>query len=275
MSEQEEMRRRYRDFPDRDKWVNEAFFGLSQVAPLLEKIAGGGRVLEVGSGTGILLNIISRRYPQLRIEGIEPVGEGFQIVDAYHRALPPSLKLHKCGYEDFCAEDGRRYQLIFAVNVFEHLHDWRHFLRFAHARLADDGRCVLLFPNYTFPYEPHFSLPIFFGKALTHRLFRRAIEGYERAHGCAGYWNSLNFVTYMQVKKACARIGLAHEFDTKILREMLGRMATDAAYRERQKRLSVIAAVVKALYLDLPFNWGVLRNFTPYLKLELRRAEPA
>jgi len=261
---------RYKDFPDRDKWVNEAFFGRRQVAPYLDALGRGDAVLEVGSGPGILLSLLTRQYPHLRIEGVEPVGGGFQIVDAYHAALASSVSLHKCGYEAFRTK--RRYRLIFLINVFEHLPDWRHFLRFVREHLADDGCCVMSFPNYTFPYEPHFSLPIIVNRAVTYRLFRGAITRYEREHNCAGYWDSLNFVTYRQVKRACAQIGLAHTFDAGILREMIERMNTDAAYRERQVRLTALAAMVRALRLDRPFTWGVLRNFTPYLKLELRRA---
>ncbi|MGR3914192.1 MAG: class I SAM-dependent methyltransferase [Gammaproteobacteria bacterium] len=270
MNQRAAMLQRYKDFPDCDKWVNEAFFGQRQVKPYLDALAPGARVLEVGSGPGILLAHLTRHYARLRIEGIEPVGRGFQIVDDYHVALASSVTLHRCGYEAFRTE--RRYQLIFLINVFEHLPDWRHFLRFVRARLTDHGRCVMLFPNYAFPYEPHFSLPIIVNQAVTRRLFHRAITRYEKAHNCAGYWDSVNFVTYAQVKKALARTALAHVFDTEIVREMLGRMNTDAAYRTRQKRLIYLAAIVKMLRLDRPFTWGVLRNFTPYLKLEIRRA---
>ena len=45
--------------------------------------------------------------------------------------------------------------------------DWRDFLSFANNSLAENGRLIILCPNYGFPYESHFHLPIIVNKSLT------------------------------------------------------------------------------------------------------------
>ena len=68
-----------------------------------------------------------------------------------------------------------KYDLIYCVNVFEHLNDWRKFLLVATEWLSKDGKIVILCPNYGFPYESHFRIPIFMNKAFTYKIFNSFI----------------------------------------------------------------------------------------------------
>ena len=153
--------------------IAEAGNGFALMAPYLDALPAGARVLEVGSGAAILLAQLTQSYPHVAITGLEPIGAGFAFAEATLDRLTQTipLDLRRVGYEGLTGDE--RFDLIFSINVFEHLPDWRDFLRFTAERLTPTGRCVIYCPNYGLPYESHFSLPIIASKALTRRIFRR------------------------------------------------------------------------------------------------------
>ena len=53
-------------------WKAEALFGLSKIFPYLDGLKNGSRVLEIGSGSGILLCELKSRYNKYTFKGIEP-----------------------------------------------------------------------------------------------------------------------------------------------------------------------------------------------------------
>ena len=60
--------------------------------------------------------------------------------------------------------------------------------------LTPSGKLIILCPNYGFPFESHFSIPIIFNKKLTALIFKKRIEIFEKINACEGLWDSLNFV---------------------------------------------------------------------------------
>ena len=224
--------------------LNEAAFGYIQIRPYLAECREEARVLEVGSGPCVLLSQLKRDYPNFDVTGIEPIGPGFDRFEEVLETLSSEYRfnLFRGGYEQFDAPGA--FDLIFSINVFEHLPDWRHFLGFAKERLAPGGKCVILCPNYGFPYESHFGLPIVFGKRTTHRLFRQRIERYENENDCRGLWSSLNFVTWNQVRRHAASAGLDVEFDTTVLTTMIERLGYDEAFAQRLASISRMANIL-------------------------------
>ena len=196
-----ELRSTLESFENSQTILNEAEFGYRYIKKYLQDCDTGAQVLEIGSGPCVLISQLKIDFPHLNITGIEPIGPGF---DNFEDTLQQLIKkygfnLIQTGYEDFNAT--RRFDFIFLVNVFEHLDDWRHFLEFVSKKLKRDGKCVILCPNYGFPYESHFGLPIVVNKKLTYLLFGKKIERYETKHGCEGLWESLNFVKWSGVNK--------------------------------------------------------------------------
>ena len=55
--------------------VNQAIFGFSEIKSYLAKKEVRS-ILEIGSGTGILLNEIKTHYPKIKITGLEPFQSG-------------------------------------------------------------------------------------------------------------------------------------------------------------------------------------------------------
>lgn len=254
----------------------EASFGFSEIAPLIAARGGQGlRCLEIGSGPGLLLGRLKAQFPTCRFEGLEPVGSGFAKTEAPLKIIAgrTGLTIHRCGYEDFRSEGG--YDLIFSINVFEHVADWRDYLTRTHGWLAPGGLSIALCPNYAFPWEPHFRLPIVATKGLTKAVFARAIESYERDFDYAGLWASLNFVTKRQVLRYARDAGLTLSSDETVMRRMFARLFTDPAFARRQRALAGIAGLLYRTGLTRVLELPGFRLFSPFMALRLLKSPPA
>lgn len=136
-----------------DTLQNDASFALPEVLPYL----GKGRALEIGSGAGLLAMQLRQRGHS--IHSLEPYADGFTRAEQIQRItsqFSDSTHHQPCGIEQYRESTG--FSLIYSVNVFEHLRDWRAAIRKAVSLLDENGKLLLLCPNYSFPYEPHFHL---------------------------------------------------------------------------------------------------------------------
>lgn len=257
------------EFENKEMWIGEANFGFRYLAPFADGLAEGASVLEVGSGSGILLTMLKERNPHIQIEGIEPFASGFDQLEALNAFVRESgAAIRRTGYEDFWPE--KKYELIYLVNVFEHLEDWAHFLGFVRDSLSEYGVCVILCPNYGLPYESHFKIPIVFNKHTTGALFSNYINRFEKSNNVIGLWESLNFVKLSQVKKAVGRLGLELKVNNRITNDLIERLSTDAEFRERQRVIGLIGRIAKTLGLTWLFRSRLVENFQPYMMLEIR-----
>lgn len=257
--------------PNSDLWISEAEFGFRHVKQYCQSCPEGGDVLEVGCGSGILLSMLAERFERLNFSGIEPFGDGFASLAQLNTFVQESgVTIANCGYENFSADQA--YDLIYCVNVFEHVDDWRHMLGWVSKMLKEGGKFVVLCPNYSFPYESHFRIPIFLNKSLTHSVFRKSISKLEEDTDTAGLWNSLNFVKKRDVERYIRRnddLSLALRDDTTIIDDMVDRVSEDEEFRKRQKIIGSIAIGAKKLGLFEVIK--LFRQRLPYMKLEFTR----
>jgi SAM-dependent methyltransferase len=250
----------------------EATFGFSEIAPLIAARGGKGlRCLEIGSGPGLLLGRLKTRFPDCSFEGLEPVGSGFAKTEAPLKiiAARAGLTIHRCGYEDF--RPAGDFDLIFSINVFEHVADWRDYLTRTQGWLAPGGTSAALCPNYAFPWEPHFRLPIVLNKTITHAVFARAIKAYERDFDYHGLWASLNFVTKGQVLRYARAAGLDLVSDETVMRRMFARLFTDPAFAKRQRALAGVAKLLYRTGATRILEWPGLRLVSPFMALRLSK----
>lgn len=246
----------------------EARFGFAEIARFITARGGRGlKCLEIGSGPGLLLGRLQAQFPDCGFEGIEPASAGFAKTEAPLAAIAARahLKIHRCGYEDFAACDS--YDLIFSINVFEHVASWRDYLTRTRGWLAPGGLSVVFCPNYAFPWEPHVRLPIVFGKSITHALFAGRIARFERTHDYIGLWASLNFVKKREVLAFARAAHLAVRSDDTIMRRMIARLFTDPAFAARQRALAGIAKFFYRLGLAGTLAWPGLRLYAPFMAL--------
>lgn len=258
------------NFDNSKLWLAEAEFGFSHLKGPISSLAANSDILEVGCGSGILLSMLTEEYPQHKFNGVEPFGEGFlslKELNAVVRKLGVNLSIES--YEDHQS----KYDFIYCVNVFEHVKDWRHFLDWASNNLKENGLFLVLCPNYGFPYEPHFRIPITFNKGFTFRVFKKHILNFEKNSKYYGLWNSLNFVKKRDVLAYCknnaSEVGLSVSDDFSIIDDMIERFSKDVEFRKRKSIIGRFASFLKVV--------GILNlikmfpNFLPYMKLSFRK----
>ena len=255
-----------------DIWINEALFGLHHIKEFCKKLKGNDNVLEIGSGSGILLNLLSENFKDINFQGIEPFGEGFSSLNYLNSlSIENGISIKNIGYEELSSDN--KYDLIFCINVFEHLNDWRNFLEKMSFLLNEKGKIIVLCPNYGFPYESHFRIPIIFNKKITFCIFKKFIRMFEKKNDCLGLWDSLNFVKKREVinhlKDSNYSKNLKIIDNLSILDFMVNRIINDLEFRKRQKSIGSIAIALKRLGLLNIFK--LFPNFIPYMKLEFSR----
>ena len=174
-------------------------------------------------------------------------------------------------YEELSPDN--KYDLIFCINVFEHLNDWRNFLEKISFLLNENGKLIILCPNYGFPYESHFRIPVIFNKNIIYYIFKKLIRIFETKNDCLGLWDSLNFVkkreimNHLKVSQYSKNLKIVDHLS--ILDFMVNRIINDREFRKRQRSIGIIAIALKGLGLLNIFK--LFPNFIPYMKLEFSR----
>ena len=224
--------------------------------------------MEIGCGSGILLSMLSHRFDTLTFNGIEPFGGSFSSLRELGKIVKLSeILIKNKTYEQF--NPTIKFDLIYCVNVFEHVHDWRDFLLKVSKWITQKGKIVILCPNYGFPYESHFRIPILFNKSITYRIFKKFIINFEQKNNQVGVWGSLNFVRKSEILyflKSQSKLRLID--DLSIMNDIVERVSKDKEFRGRQNIISMIALISKKFGL-----LGLLKlfpNLMPYMKLEIR-----
>ena len=251
--------------------LNEANFGLKYIKQYIKKLKPNSTILEVGAGPCILLSQLSYSFHTHSFSGIEPIGPGFEFFRGPLNKLKKnfSFNLFEVGYEQFEESKNEKYDFIYLINVFEHLPNWMDFLRFVKEHLKENGKCVILCPNYSFPYESHFGVPVIFSKSLTFNIFQRYIKKFEQDNSSNGLWSSLNFVKLKQVIKEANDLDLVLIINKQITSDLIKRISTDAEFAKRQHFIGLIANIVQKIGLVKLFNIYPLYLFQPYMYLEI------
>lgn len=251
----------------------EADFGFREVAPHVNRVPTGASIMEVGCGTGLLLTRMAEKFGDYSFTGVEPIGPGFsqfaETLSAFERKYE-NIRFIRERIED--VREDQQFDLIYSVNVFEHLNDWRKAIDKCCTMLKPGGRLVVLCPNYCVPYESHFTLPIIINKPLTYRLFEKLIIRTEEKLDASGLWQSLNFIKAPQIRRHCELKGYRFHFDKAIMKRMLDRLDEDPEFRERQSALAKIAILANRLGAG-----NLLRvlpaRFSAYMKVIIEAAE--
>jgi 2-polyprenyl-3-methyl-5-hydroxy-6-metoxy-1,4-benzoquinol methylase len=211
-------------------YTAEARAGLELVSPLLRE---GMRVLEVGSGIGVLTRFLHDQG--VDITGIEPAASGFSFM---HRIGAAVFELGESGSKVKWLPIGAQaldpaahgaFDLIFSTNVLEHMNDLEGSFRGMTAVLKPQGRMIHHCPNYFLPYEPHFGIPLIpIFPGLTRVFCPKTLQRYP------GLWDDFNFITAGRVRRLGARLGLKVRFERGVLAKMLRRFNEDEVFRNRQ-----------------------------------------
>ena len=242
--------------------LREAIFGFSEIKNYLENFQG--KILEVGCGPGILLNELSIAYPKNEYCGVDPFIESYSkfnnIFDSINKA-----KFHKNRIEDLVTDE--KFDLIFSINVCEHVEDWGIYIDKTMSLLSRNGLNIILCPTYDLPYETHVIIPIIINKDFTYKIFKKRIRNYEKNLGIEGNWESVNFIKARHVKKFI-NAKYKGNFDLNIQDRLFKRFTDDAFFLERHGLLGKLCQLAYKIELN-KFLFNFLRIPFPYMKLEL------
>lgn len=232
----------------------------------------GKRVLEVGAGLGLVSMVL--RGLGAEMTAIEPGAGGFDLNARLGTCVRDWLAIEGFEVLDLAAErlqpqEHGAFDLIFSVNVLEHIPELEDAVAGMCRVLRPDGMMRHTCPNYTVPYEPHFGAPLIpFFPQLTVYLLPRA-RGTE-------VWESLNFVTLQRIKRALRANGLDCRFEPGTMYQAFQRLDGDPTFRERQGQHRAVA-LSQALLRRLGLL-GLLARLPPALAtpmtFEARRVAP-
>ena len=125
---------------------------------------------------------------------------------------------------------------------------------------------IILAPNYDFPYEPHFVIPIIINKKITKFFFKNKIKRSEIKTNEIGLWEGLYFLGKKEVERYLTTNNYSYYFDFEIKQRMFNRITQDKEFKRRQGIGGRLAIFAKNLYLDkLIFDF--FKVPFPYMKL--------
>jgi len=228
-------------------YIDEARYLLDLVRAHLKK---GLRILEVGGGLG-LFHLMA--YAEgADITSMEPSEGGF----SYFRTLGLSLITQLTGrphrFVDGRGEDlpwgANEFDLVVSNNVLEHVSDPRRVLQEMYRVTVPGGILLHSCPNYLFPYEPHYKVPVIpCAVGFSGRVCWRAFQ-------TDPLWRSLNSINVMTVMHAVHAMPGARLVFRNAMRHIVKRLANDAYLGKRHGTLArfVLMPPVRALLMVLP-----------------------
>jgi 2-polyprenyl-3-methyl-5-hydroxy-6-metoxy-1,4-benzoquinol methylase len=221
-----------------DIYAAEAAFGRHFIASDLECLTPSAKILEVGSGSMLLSCQLIREGFQ--VTALEPLGSGFshfekmrQIISARANVLgclPQSLNINAESLNETEAFD-----YAFSINVMEHVDSVSLVITKIAKCLKIGASYRFTSPNYLFPYEPHFNIPILFSKNITEKIFKQMIFCNKEIDDPLGLWRSLNWISVFQVRKIVQQIpGLRATFSRRYFVSTIARVASDQNFASRR-----------------------------------------
>lgn len=210
-------------------YANEAKAGLRLILP---KLRTSSRILEIGSGIGLLSSFLAAQG--FHIVALEPAAPGFGFMQTLSRSIATQtdaakLKTLSIGASELSHEKHGTFDLIFSLNVIEHIDDLDAAFAAMTNVLAVDGHMVHQCPNYAVPYEPHYGIPLV---PMVPRITRFIFPHVKMKF--PGVWDGLNFITARKARRLARQNGLYLNFDQKVMGDAIRRLERDPVYRNRQ-----------------------------------------
>lgn len=234
--------------------ISEAKFGRHFIDENLRDLPNGSEILELGAGSLLLSSQLVREG--YKVTALEPIGVGFSHFNELQKLIlelssirnckPALLNLH---VENLNVKS--MFAFAFSINVMEHVDD----VELAIARILD-ALCIkssyrFTCPNYAFPYEQHFNIPIIVNKKFTQMLLKHKIYLNKNISDPIGVWESLNWISVERLKDiAQENTSLELKFNKKMLGNTFQRLNSDAEFSSRRSGLVLeVGKLIVALKL--------------------------
>ena len=192
----------YQDFLT---YYEEAQFALKLFEHKIKALSKDANILEIGSGIGLLSNQIANLGFR-NITCVEPDAKGFGNmwrIAKYVEAHPRYKSNNLTNFHDVIEklDTLKKFDFVFSFNVMEHVSQPSLVLRHIYQLLSPEGEYYFVCPNYVFPYEGHFNIPIVINKKITKIIFNKKIR-LLKANEPLCLWESLNWINPFLIKKS-------------------------------------------------------------------------
>lgn len=192
-----------RDVLDEAK-VHDQVAVLCETTGLRPQDLRGKKVLEVGSGFGIFVNVTRRDY-SCETVGLEPAQPGFDTSLALGREIlaeygTPLDAIIEARGESIPFADAT-FDLVYSSTALEHTDDPQAVIREALRVLKPGGYMQLVFPNYASFFEGHYAIPWI--PYMNNRLGAAWVRLFGRD---PSFMRSLKLLTYCRVRRWMGRM---------------------------------------------------------------------
>lgn len=254
------------DQPLFETYVSEALFFWRILGPLLVSFSPA-RVLEVGSGIGLLSLFASSAVPSMT--SLEPESSGFGKMSAFRKAIlkfwgeEPLPQFNNVLLQELPQDEN--FDFIYCINVLEHVPEPETLISEIYDRLNPGGTAWCVLPNYSFPYEQHFEIPILINKSLTEKVFRKKIRKHALFPDPEGLWSELSWPTQKGLRAFLLSSGISHEFRKTVLGGYFDRLDEPQFVARKgfvYKFLRPMIQILKPLILALPHRIQPVIEFT-------------
>ena len=160
--------------------------------------------------------------------------------------------------------------MIFSINVFEHVKDQKKYINKTLSMLNKNGKIVIFSPNYDFPYEPHFVIPIIINKKITEFFFKDYLIRHEKKTKEIGLWKGLNISGKREIEKFLLKKKLKYFFDKSIKDQMFERVTKDKIFEKRQGLAAKLTKIFRFFFLD-KLIFDILKIPFPYMELVIKK----
>jgi 2-polyprenyl-3-methyl-5-hydroxy-6-metoxy-1,4-benzoquinol methylase len=219
------------------------------------------RVLEVGAGFGIASIILAMLG--FDVVASEPGGIGFERNKTFLNNIAQEFDIDLTTIDATAEEIDfhvlGKFDLIFSNNVLEHVQDPIGALDNLLTGLNPSGSMIHLCPNYSFPFEPHFGIPLIpFFPHLTRKFLPNSVT-------TSGLWKSLNWVKYPMIKRWIKKCGLNAHFRKNLMITESSRFIHDDRFTQRHPSLAKLMTSRFSLFLNLLLRLVPLRMASPMM----------
>ena len=165
---------------------------------LLASLVGGRKVLDLGCGSGFLLDFLSQKgYKAI---GIEPNEELIRLA----KQRNPGLDIKKGNAENLDSLILDEVDTVLAVDVLEHINDDTSILKKIHRHLSSGGRFIIVVPAYPWIYGKRDEKYGHFRRYSKSGLDNLLAESGFKIKS-SRYWNVLGVLPYIFYEKVLAK----------------------------------------------------------------------
>jgi 2-polyprenyl-3-methyl-5-hydroxy-6-metoxy-1,4-benzoquinol methylase len=255
-------------------YASEAVFSYERLSDSINALSPDPKIMEVGAGSLILSTYLARLGYQ--ITALEPIGEGFTHFNLLQNTvlqiaseLGIELEILPLPVEDISIVN--MFDFIFSVNVMEHVKNVSVALSNITKALKVHGIYRFICPNYSFPYESHFNIPIIFSKKITRIAFNKKIQN-SNMHDPEGTWRSLNWISVFQISQLSNEMkNIKLHFRKDIIKITFDRFENDKDFlARRSEKLVKLVRLLKKLRLDFIIKKFPV-SFLPIIDCEVQK----